>query len=187
MILNFLSYFRERMRPAVFGPVVLLLTIAACWSAHALHLSAFACALILMALIVTQFRLWDDLADRERDRATHPDRVLVRAKPISFQLLTVALAAAGLGAAWFFGGPRPLLALGLLDAVFAVLYALVRPHLGITVWQYPVLLAKYPAFATVVALSVGGPTVGRSVSAALLIYGAALAYETLHSRPASSR
>ena len=187
MILTFLAYFRERMRPAVFGPVVLLLAFAACWSAHALNLSGFACALILMTLIVTQFRLWDDLADRERDRVTHPDRVLVRAKPISFQLLTVALAAAGLGAAWFFGGSRPFLALASLDAVFAVLYALVRPHLGVTVWQYPVLLSKYPAFATVVALSVGGPTVGRTVGTALLIYGAAQAYEALHSRTASSR
>ncbi len=34
--------------------------------------------LVLAVVLLLQFRLWDDLEDLERDRAVHPDRVLVR-------------------------------------------------------------------------------------------------------------
>src|SRR5262245_41007614 len=38
--------------------------------------------LALASTLVLQFRLWDDLADRDRDRQHHPDRILPRARSI---------------------------------------------------------------------------------------------------------
>lgn len=181
MIANGLAYFRERLRWRVFGSVVLLLSFAACWVSSALDPWTCIRAVGVMALLVVQFRLWDDLADRARDRVTHPGRVLGRVDARPFQRLAFALAAAGLVAAGWSGGLTPLLMLAGLNAAFAVLYGLVRPHLNDTVWRFPVLLAKYPAFVVIVAASLGAPSLGRTIVAALLTYGAAHAYEALHS------
>src|SRR5688572_10632402 len=60
------AYVRERLSPTVFGPVFILLTVAAFWSAaNASGLRLPLAALLGIALVV-QFRLWDDLEDRNR-------------------------------------------------------------------------------------------------------------------------
>ena len=70
------NYLRERFRLRLFIPLALLIAAAAIvppasWTSFAID---FAVALLLLA----QFRMWDDLADRGRDRIEHPGRVLVR-------------------------------------------------------------------------------------------------------------
>lgn len=178
------AYFQERLQWRRFVPVLLLLTFAAVWASNARAPGVWCPAAVLMALIVVQFRLWDDLSDRDRDRVTHPNRVLVSADPRPFQRLAGALAAAGLAVAWGLGGGGPLLALTGLNLVFAALYAGIRPQLNETVWRFPVLLAKYPAFVAIVAFAIGRPAAGRMTVAALLVYGAAQIYEAIHSGPA---
>lgn len=185
MIATQLAYLRERVRPALFGPVIVLLALAGCWVARMMLPWAGAYALGLTLLIVIQFRLWDDLADREHDRINHPDRVLSRSPLGPFRILLAMLAVAALLAASA-GGLRPLLALAVLNAVFAGLYGFVRPRLNAVFWQYPVLLSKYPAIVGIVALAVGTPGPRRFALAALLVYAAALAYEAWHTRPAGA-
>jgi len=182
MTLTFVAYFRERLRVRLFGPVVLMLTCGACWAANIQHPWTCVRAAGLMTLLVVQFRLWDDLADRARDRLTYPGRVLVCTDPLPFIVLASAFAILALMVAWWSGGRIPLLALAGLNAAFAILYAFVRPNLSETAWQFPVLLMKYPAFVAIVAASIGVPSVGRIVVAALVAYSAANAYEAFHFR-----
>src|SRR6185503_10220497 len=74
------SYFRERFRPTVFAPVAACVALGAAGGAfHLLRLTADAC---FAALLLAEFRLWDDLADRRSDALTHPGRVLVRAQSV---------------------------------------------------------------------------------------------------------
>src|SRR5260221_12747652 len=75
------AYLRERYASPVF------VLLAALLAATGHVISPGAVALILLArsfviafLLVLAFRIGDDLADATRDRVSHPDRVLVRAK-----------------------------------------------------------------------------------------------------------
>lgn len=176
------AYFRERMNPLLFVPVILLLAHVACWTSHTITFPTFGHACGLVALLVVQFRLWDDLADRERDRANFPERVLVRAEPAPFVILVVSLALSALAAAWFIGGIRSFIALAILNVAFVLLYAVVRRHLSDGLWRYPVLLSKYPAFVVITAVALDEVSLRRAVVTVLFVYAAALAYEALHSR-----
>ncbi len=100
---------------------------------------------LLAAILIIQFRLWDDLADRTLDATLHPQRVLVNTSRLRhFQLMCGALAlpiAIGL----FFIGTDHLLVYAALLAAMSLVYAagttalprLVRTHL---------VLLKYPVF-----------------------------------------
>ena len=88
------AYFQERFSLAVFGPVFILLTVAAFGSVANTTGLRLAVALLLGIALVVQFRLWDDLEDRNRDRVGHPTRVLVNARPEPFRILLLVLTAA---------------------------------------------------------------------------------------------
>ncbi len=145
---NLVGYARTRLPPQIFVPLAIFL-----WGAGALRFRERGLLGILLCwTLVAQFRLWDDLADRDDDRASHPDRVLVRATSLTpFRLLAVALFAGN--AAWLaLASPRPLFTpflvlSGLLLAWYAGLRrlapgSLVGPHL---------VLLKYSAIAYLVA------------------------------------
>lgn len=187
MMEDFFAYRRERLQLWLFGPVVLLLTGASCWAANSIQPGAALRAAALMALLVVQFRLWDDLADRAHDRAIHPGRVLVRANAQPFILVTFALALAAFASTYALGGLPPLLTLVGLNAAFAVLYSIIRPHLSNKVWRFPVLLAKYPAFVVGVAITFGAASAARTLVASLLTYGVAHGYEALHTSRVAAR
>lgn len=139
--------------------VPLWLVIAACAagiSRGPTVMSSLAGAL-LAALLLTQFRLWDDLADRAHDAAMHPERVLVlTAHGRRFAQVGAALALpiAALLAVGF--GAVHVIVYGVLVAAMAVVYAtcgvdtsrLLRSHLVLL--KYPVfigLCARFPDIA----------------------------------------
>ena len=62
-----IRYRRERFRWRVFGPVAVVLTVAAIPAPLLFPLSFLAVMLVLF-----QFRLWDDLADRDYDPGLCP-------------------------------------------------------------------------------------------------------------------
>ena len=68
-----LQYCRERIPARLFVPVIVGITGAGLWAADTWALSALARAGAVALLLVTQFRLWDDIADADADRAAHPD------------------------------------------------------------------------------------------------------------------
>lgn len=135
------TYARSRL--AAPRIMLLWLALAACslWLAHDFTFSTAAISsTVLMALLVVQFRLWDDLSDRKHDVLRHPQRVLVNTVHIK-------------GFVWLCAGlalPITLLMTDMIHALvyigllaaFAILYVsaqarLLRAHL---------VLLKYPVF-----------------------------------------
>jgi hypothetical protein len=179
------AYLTERFPSRVFVPAIALHASAAWWAAGVTRLGpvdspwrSFGAALGVMTLLFMQFRLWDDLEDLDRDRATHPDRVLVASRRRPFQVLLVMLtAAAGFALA---ARGRALFAFGILCVVFLGAYRFVRPRVADAHWRYGVLLLKYPAFVGVVALGLGRPDASRLVAAALAAYLVTSLYEAWH-------
>jgi 4-hydroxybenzoate polyprenyltransferase len=138
------AYARERLCVWRIGALWLLVT-ALCYAASPSLASREAVVVALLAaLLITQFRLWDDIADRDHDRSVHPERVLVNTVFPGVYRLAVVIATmpiAGLIAT----GAAPairLAAYALLCLATALIY---RAGAG-TTWRNQLVLLKYPVF-----------------------------------------
>jgi 4-hydroxybenzoate polyprenyltransferase len=177
-------YWSERFPGRFFVPVAAVIAAAAQMSGVP-SLARWAIATPIALLLLAQFRLLDDLADRHRDRTSHPDRVLAaRAQVTDFKVLCAALATVNVVLLFVWSGWPGAAALVALDAA-AVAWYVWRPFQR-TAASDLVPLCKYPAFV----LLLGLPT-ARSLSnvwlAALAAYGAACAYEVWHDRTSPLR
>lgn len=187
MMQTFAAYLGERFRPRVFVPAILGLTSGAVASVDAAP-TAFSTvrALVLMGLLVVQYRVWDDLEDLDRDRRVHPCRVLVRAQPAPFWWAVVILGLVGarlihdLTAA---GSPALATYFCLIMAAL-VAYRVIREFVSARAWSQWILLAKYPAFVAVVALTLGPVSPARLVVFSVLAFATAHLYERAHTRAA---
>ena len=172
-----LRYFRERFSVALFVPLAAVIAGVVrmrvdSWTSL---LADAGYALLLLA----QFRLWDDLADRERDRLAHPDRVLVRTDPV-----TQAVAFCGaLGvlniclAVWRDSSGIAVSVLTVINAALAIWY-LARS--GRTAAGEHLLLAKYPAIVIVVAGARALDAPVQVLGFAALLYASVCVYEAWH-------
>ena len=176
------AYLRERFRITLFGPVCVLLTTAAAWSVSGITVTLLPITFLIGVVLLLQFRLWDDLEDRGRDRHTHPTRVLVNTSAGPFwRILTMVTVGA-----LVLGGRQPntFVAMLALDTAFWCAYRIVRPHVSVNSWRFGVLLSKYPAFVGVMAVSLGDVDPARLGIAATATYLGASGYELLHDSPA---
>ena len=170
------AYLRERFPWSFFGPLALMLAGCAVGIGSPVHLAT---AAIGATFLLAQFRIWDDLADRQRDSTMHPNRVLVASRNsgpvvgVGIALLVVNVALATQRGAM----PLPLLFLGILHAVLGCYYLLRDRR---TVIGDQLLLSKYPAFVLILA----GERLLSAPAAVLLsaaaVYAAASAYEAWH-------
>jgi 4-hydroxybenzoate polyprenyltransferase len=171
------TYWNDRFTPRRFAPAAMLIALAS-QSGSDLNAIRLTIAPLLALLLLAQFRLWDDLADRERDRPNHPERVLVCAVHVApFVAACVGLAILNLFLALAWNGLAGLAALALLNAAALAWYVWRPAHRTGT--SDLVLLAKYPAFVLVL----GNPSAWRSPTswaAALATYTAACAFEIWH-------
>ncbi|MES3025710.1 MAG: hypothetical protein V4857_29380 [Pseudomonadota bacterium] len=127
--------------------------------------SRMAASMLLAALLIAQFRLWDDLADRAHDARHHAQRVLVGSTHAGrFALLCLAEAVPVLGLLWAWREPMRLAAYGLLCTAMAGLYAAsgAWPRL----LRAQLVLLKYPCFVWLAASGVS-PQAGLGLGAAL--------------------
>ena len=144
---------RERFQLRRFGPLALVLALAASAGAGRPRMERLGRDALLALLLLLQFRLWDDLADLPRDRVDHPARVLCRAATHGrFRAAMVGSAGAStLLLARPSGHRQPPSPAGLLGfaALNAGLFAWYagpgRRHSGTALGAHVVLL-KYPAF-----------------------------------------
>ena len=169
------AYFRERFHLRLFAPLALAIAIGA--SAAEFEWATVVVDSGFALLLLAQFRLWDDLADRGRDAIHHPERVLVRAREVTpaiafcgtLAVLNICIAVWRAGAA--------VAVLGGLNLATGALYLAA----GSTDRAYvPILLTKYPAFVLVVA---GGRLVDTPVPivvSAVAVYVVVCAYEAWH-------
>jgi hypothetical protein len=176
----FTEYLCERFRPPVFGTAAIGVVAAASWASSAKpSVMTLGFAILLASLLLLQFRLWDDLEDRERDSSIHAERTLVRAPAAPFHRTLSCLALANL-AAGVYAGWSTAAGIAGLDFAFYVAYRFARGHIGDAVWRFSILLSKYPAFVVLTATVLGPPRVSRLAAASLAAYAAAYAYEALH-------
>jgi hypothetical protein len=168
-----IRYWAERFPPVLFVPAAVLIALAA-RAGDLPGLADVARALLLLG----QFRLWDDLADRERDRRAHPERLLVRAASAApFAILCVLLGAINIAIAAYVDGLMAAALLLLLNAAAVVWYTW-RPARR-TAGGDLALLTKYPAF--VLVLASGSPALSSHVFlTAAFVYGGACAFEIWH-------
>jgi hypothetical protein len=172
------AYVAERFPVRIFGPVVALLAGATLWAADSGAPGTASTTILLVSLLLVQFRLWDDLEDADRDRRTHPHRVLVNGPRAPFRMLLLAVAAAT--AAVCLRSDAAVVALLGLDAGFLAAYRWLRPGLSDSAWRYGVLLLKYPAFVLITSLAAGSPIPMRLAVGATAAYVCASSYERWH-------
>jgi len=174
------DYLRTRLPPSRFGPLGLGLVLAALAGGPAPGAGSSLWQLALAASLLLQFRVWDDLADRERDRRRHPRRVLVTARRLGrFQMLRAL--AAGAAVLLVAVGPDPgrrLAAYGLLVLALALWYGHGRRRWRQPVLGYHIVLAKYPVFVYLLSASSARPL--PRLLAMLSVYLALCVYEVLH-------
>jgi len=135
---------------------------------------------LLLASLLGQFRLQDDLADVAVDRQAHPHRVLGQSHHLSrFRWLAVAWGALNIS---IVGYSRPLPAtcgLILLHGLFVGWYRFSTRHDWSTV-NYHVLLLKYPAFLFIVGFDRNLPFDSSTVAGLTAVYLALCVYEVWH-------
>jgi hypothetical protein len=169
-----LPYWRERFPMRLFLPVAIALAVPSQFLRP--NPASLATGTALALLLLAQFRLWDDLKDRGRDSACHPERVLVRTNDVRmFVVVCVLLSGANLAVvalrpgAWMGLGM-----LGVLNLALGTFYALrtCRSAAGDLLG-----LAKYPAFVSIVGA--GHLSWVTGVVMALVFAGACI-YEAWH-------
>ena len=143
-----IAYLRERFRPRTFGGLALAIAAAAAVRPVSWTTYAFDCGFAL--LLLAQFRLWDDLADRGRDRVVHPGRVLVRAANVT-QLVAFCGALAVFNICLSVWRDASGIAVGVLASLNAVLAVWYLARTGRTIAGEHLLLAKYPAMILIVS------------------------------------
>lgn len=156
------AWLRERFRLRVFLPLAALLVGVSLLGSAATSAWELMQRLALALGLLAQFRLWDDLHDRELDRGAHPGRVLVRqARTGPFVALVVTLAAANLCATALVASPASALGLLLpLNGGLLAWYAWSRRSPSRRLLHVHGVLLKYPVFALVLADGVQGVEAG---------------------------
>jgi 4-hydroxybenzoate polyprenyltransferase len=172
-----IAYFAERLRPLVFLPAAGALALSAHFGGSHQDGCLFVDG-VMALLLLAQFRLWDDLADRESDRRHHPNRVLVRARRTTrFVAVCLMLAEVNFVAVTWRSGLAGAIALGVVHLAAAGFY-LVRPKRRTALGDL-LLLAKYPAFVVVLSATPLTPSTALFWSA-LSVYAAACVVEIVH-------
>ncbi len=171
---------RERFGLALGVPLALLVGGAA-WAGGGPASGWLRSGLLAWGLLL-QFRLWDDVADHERDKVEHPERVLSRARSlVPFQVLLVACAAVNLVLLGLLR-PVPAVLAGFLalNACFLGWYGGLRSRIRWRVGAALPLLLKYPAFVVLLGVPTQDSAAWRLPLAMAVVYLCFGAYELLH-------
>jgi hypothetical protein len=170
------DYWRERLPLRVFGPLAVALAGPAQVRPAA---AALALDALFAFLLLAQFRLWDDLADRVLDAITYPNRVLARSHHVKrYVFICIALASANV---WIVVSREgTMLGLPLLIALTTLLALGYLRQSARSAGSDLLRLAKYPALVLIIAA--GRPNASGTVVfiAATLAYLAACTYEVWH-------
>lgn len=136
--------------------------------------------ILALAILVVQFRLWDDLMDRDYDRIHHPERLLARHPDLwPFQLLSMlSLIVSGTLIGWQFG-ERGLIAYVALLCLLLLVYIGPFQLLRRLPVRSQLVLIKYPTFLAIIAPCALCP---RLVVVAMLAYGVLTVHEWIDDR-----
>lgn len=177
------DYVVERLPPRMFVPLAALIALAGRIDVVPTSASGLLADGTVVLLLLAQFRLWDDLADRRRDAVEHPQRVLVRApSDTMFRVACLILSAVNAATlAIVYESSLALVTFVTLTSGMALWYTTRGPR---SLAADHVLLLKYPAFVLIVAAGRHVAHPGLVACSAAAIYLAACVYEAVHD-PAS--
>lgn len=165
------AWLRERFTLHLFLPLAVFIGLATSGGSKPLVVDTGFALLLLM-----QFRLWDDLADRTADAIAHPERVLVRAPDVTAAIAFCgALAVLNIClAVWRDGSGLAVALLAVLDGTLGAWYLSPRAASAL------LPLLKYPVMLAIVAGGRIATAPGQLAVAAAVIYAAVCAYEAWH-------
>ena len=174
-------YARTRFTARVYLPLALFLCVAAAAGVVPGRPADFAVAMVVAYALVFQFRLWDDLADRERDRRNHPERVLANSRSIRvFVFLLVVVFAVNLGVFVLRVDTSRVLIYLLMNGAALVWYLRLRSLVTDATASAHVLLLKYPVIVYLLGGWFPRGSVGYLTLSMALVYLCFCIYETLH-------
>jgi hypothetical protein len=137
--------------------------------------------MVVAYALVFQFRLWDDLADRDRDRRNHPERVLAKVgSSRGFVFLLVVVFAVNLGLLALRTGPSRIITYLLLNAAALIWYLGLRSLVADATTRAHVLLLKYPVIVYLLAGWFSRGSGGYLALSMALVYLCFCIYELLH-------
>ena len=179
---TFRLYRCERFPLRIFALVAVVLTLAA--FVEGIPHDWFEVLLSWMAsvLLLLQFRIWDDLGDRNHDAVHHPDRVLSRCHQVSAFYLLVAFTGLSNWIVFRLLGHSAIPFLLICVPAF-FWYMLFDETSRRSIAGRHVLLLKYPAFVWLIAPS--HPP--ELISSMAIVYLSGAIYELLHDREIRSR
>jgi 4-hydroxybenzoate polyprenyltransferase len=163
-----LDYARQRLLDLRLVLLSALLVTLARFAAPGLPAGDVAGQVLVAALSVAGFRIWDDLTDLPHDSLHHAERILVRSgRPSSYGVASLLLLACATALAWLLFGEASAAALGIAAAALGLAYRLPRTPLRLSA-----CLAKY---AAIVLAIVPEGTLAEHPARLLLAAGAAWA------------
>ena len=175
------AYLRQRVRGRLFVPLALVLAFGG-WCltpAVGFQLEPFALASAQAFLLVLAFRVWDDLEDRDADRARHPNRVMEQSRQTApFVALIGVLTAAVLSSLLRMADPlERIIALAAAVGVLSLWYSARRSENWNRRIGSHVVLLKYPLIAYTVAPVIPAAGSLRPVAILVALYLLVCVYE----------
>lgn len=172
---------KTRFRPGIYVPLAVFLWAASAIGAQAIPWQRLAAAVLTSLLLLFQFRVWDDLADRNRDAVEHPDRVLPASAHVGkYRSLVIAVAIVNTVLVTLLATPLHATALLLANLVFLIWYGWLREHVERRLLQSHAVLLKYPAFVFVLSGFVAVRSAIYLGASMLITYFAICIYEIVH-------
>jgi len=179
------SDIREYLQTRILQPriialwALILIGVWSCWFPQETERLAWRAAIdvAFSGLLLTSFRLWDDLADAEHDAVVDPDRTLcLTSHRGSFNHLRDLLVVANVLIA---AATRNVSQVGILVALTCLMIVWYSglPRYRWPVVNYHIVLLKYPFFIFVLAPSAVSLVTSSSVSTAVTIYLLLSVYE----------
>lgn len=175
------QYLCTRFPVMQFVPLSVFIAAAGLAPAPPGSLSEWVLAAALALILILQFRLWDDIADRERDRALNPGRVLCQAHDIKPFLVTAMVLSVlcGVLLAWYHDQSARNAVYLLLCTMLFVWYRL-RPALKEQGLLNSILvLFKYPVIAWLISNPAALPDTPLLFSCLLSVYLIFILFELL--------
>jgi len=165
----------------VFVPLAGFLCAAAAIGPRSPRWGDAAIAMLPALLLLFQFRLWDDLADRDQDALEHPDRVLPASDSVAaYRWLASVTAALNIVIAVTSATPLHVAVLIALNLSFLAWYGRLRKYLESPLLHAHVVLLKYPAFVFILNGIIAAGSAQYPVYPMLVTYLAFCIYEILH-------
>ena len=141
----------------------------------------------LLVLLLSQYRLWDDLADVHKDVLTDPQRVLCRTAHRATFMVLVVLSA--VGNVSLFAGSRNIRALAMLGGLTLLMigWYSIPARTSWTVMNYHVVLLKYPLFILLMEAPEERIVHPATTGTAIAVYLMLCVFEVCHDSTLRSR